>query len=142
MTIVVDASVCVKWVLAEQDSDAAEALLEQELVAPALWIVEAANVLWKRARRGELTADEVNERLGELAQAPITTLSIEDDILAAGELACRLDHPVYDCLYLATAIREGCHVVTADRKFVSAVAGDPALQGCVRLLSAASERST
>lgn len=135
MTIVVDASVCVKWVLAEPDSDDAEALLDQELVAPALWIVEAANVLWKRARRGELTADEVKERLGELIQAPITTLSIEDDILAAGELAGRLDHPVYDCLYLAAAIREGCHVVTADRKFVSAVAADPALQGSVRVLS-------
>jgi predicted nucleic acid-binding protein len=137
MTVVVDASVCIKWVLAEPDSDAAEALLEQELVAPALWIVEAANVLWKRARRGELTASEVKARLEGLAQAPITTLRVEDDILAAGDLACRLDHPVYDCLYLAAALREGCHVVTADRKFASAVAGDATLRDRVRLLSSA-----
>jgi predicted nucleic acid-binding protein len=141
MTVVVDASVCIKWVLAEPDSDAAEALLEQELVAPALWIVEAANVLWKRARRGELTAGEVKARLEELARAPITTLGIEDDILAASELACRLDHPVYDCLYLAAALREGCHVVTADRRFVAAAAGDPTLQGRVQLLAEAAEPS-
>jgi predicted nucleic acid-binding protein len=50
VTIVIDASVAVKWVVREPDSDAADALLDDiELIAPVLWLAEAANVLWRRA---------------------------------------------------------------------------------------------
>ena len=31
-------------------------------------------------------------------------------------LACHLDHPVYDCLYLALARREAAVLVTADQR--------------------------
>ena len=31
-------------------------------------------------------------------------------------LACHLDHPVYDCLYLALARREAATLITADRR--------------------------
>ena len=31
-------------------------------------------------------------------------------------LACHLDHPVYDCLYLALARREAAVLVTADKR--------------------------
>ena len=31
-------------------------------------------------------------------------------------LACHLDHPVYDCLYLALARREAATLVSADRR--------------------------
>ena len=52
MTVVVDASVALKWVIQEDGSEAAEALLRQEpLLAPDLLIVECANVLWVKTRR-------------------------------------------------------------------------------------------
>jgi predicted nucleic acid-binding protein len=41
-------------------------------------------------------------------------------------LARLLDHPVYDCLYLAAALDVGAPVVTADSRFVAAAAKDPA----------------
>ena len=31
-------------------------------------------------------------------------------------LALEFDHPVYDCYYLAAAIRRDCAIVTADRR--------------------------
>lgn len=136
MSVVVDASVALKWVLDEPGKEAADALLEEELIAPELWLLEAANALWRRARRGEISAEEAQERLAELFNAPVTTSAIENDLLAAAELANVLGHPVYDCLYLALAIRENTHVVTADSRFHTAVSRSPTLKGAVRLLGA------
>lgn len=135
MTVVIDASVALKWVLDEADAEAADALLSEELIAPSLWLVEAANALWRRARSGQITADEAFERLAELLNAPVAATRIEDDLGAAAGLAGRLDHPVYDCLYLALAIREDTHLVTADRRFHAALERAPDLAGRVRLLA-------
>ena len=48
MSVVIDASVALKWVFDEPDSEAAEALRNEELIAPALWLAEAGNALWRR----------------------------------------------------------------------------------------------
>jgi predicted nucleic acid-binding protein len=134
VTLVVDASVALKWVLAEPGQAAADALLDEDLIAPSLWLLEAANALWRRSLRGELSAGEADERLSELFNAPVTSIPIEDDLSAAAALARRLGHPVYDCLYLALAVRAHSHVVTADRRFWAAVQTKPDLIDKVRLL--------
>ncbi len=135
MTLVVDASVALKWVLNEPGSQAAEALLDEPLIAPSLWLLEAANALWRLSKRGDLTADQAAERLAELQNAPITTVPIEQDLSAAAALAARLGHPVYDCLYLALAIREHIYVVTADRRFHAVASQSAVGKGVVRLLA-------
>jgi predicted nucleic acid-binding protein len=38
--------------------------------------------------------------------------------VAATRLAIDLDHPAYDCLYLALAIARDCPFVTADERFL------------------------
>jgi predicted nucleic acid-binding protein len=134
MTLVVDASVALKWVLAEPGQAAADALLDEDLVAPSLWLLEAANALWRRSLRGELSAGEAEERLSELFNAPVTSVPIEDDLSMAAALAQRLGHPVYDCLYLALALREQTQVVTADRRFWAVTQAAPDLADRVRLL--------
>ena len=134
MTIVIDASVAVKWVLGESDSDAAVALRDEELIAPVLWLAEAANVLWRRARADEITGEQANTRLSELVKAPVASLPIEAHLERALALAMEIGHPVYDCLYLALALRHDTHVVTADRRFAAA-AGAAGLMDRVRLLS-------
>ena len=101
-----------------------------------MWLLEAANALWKRSRRGEISLEEAGERLSELFNAPVTAIPIEDDLLAATTLAHRLGHPVYDCLYLALAVREQTQVVTADRRFWASVQAVPDLADRVRLLAA------
>jgi len=133
--IVIDASVAVKWVLDEPESRAAVALRDQELIAPALLLAEAANVLWRHARIGEITNDEVAALFSELRNAPVASLPIEPCLKPALKLAIEIGHPVYDCIYLALALHHRTHVVTADRRFASAVS-TPALAGTVRLLTA------
>jgi predicted nucleic acid-binding protein len=134
VSVVVDASVALKWVLDEPGSVAAAALHDQQLIAPALWLVEAANALWRSVRLGQLTNDEAAERFAELLNAPVATLAIEPYVGQALDLATTIGHPVYDCLYLALAVHHQTYVVTADRRFASA-ANLPELSGRIRLLS-------
>jgi predicted nucleic acid-binding protein len=58
-TLVVDASVAVKWVVEEPRTE--EALLlraTSRLLAPDLLVAECANILWKKVQRQELTPQE------------------------------------------------------------------------------------
>ena len=56
MRLVVDASVAVKWLIAEDDSDVARELAAsgEDLHAPRLMASEIANALWRKARLGEI----------------------------------------------------------------------------------------
>jgi predicted nucleic acid-binding protein len=132
--VVVDASVALKWVLDEAESEAALALRGEDLIAPALWLAEAANALWRRSRIGDISAQEASPRLSELLNAPVASLAMEPYLDRALKLATQTGHPVYDCVYLALALYHDTHVVTADRRFVSA-AGREGFAGRVRLLA-------
>jgi predicted nucleic acid-binding protein len=133
--IVIDSSVALKWVLDEPGSEAAVALRDQELIAPALWLAEAANALWRHARTGEISDQEAAAFFSELLKAPVASLPIEPYLERALELAMEIGHPVYHCIYLALALHHRTHVVTADPRFTSA-ASTPAFAGAVRLLTA------
>ncbi len=135
MSLVIDASVALKWVLDEPGGAEAEALLDEALIAPGLWLIEAANALWKRAGRGEIRPDEAAERLQALLNAPVATPRAEDDLASALSLASQLAHPVYDCLYLALAIREDTQVVTADTRFFAVAERHAVSRGRVRLIT-------
>jgi predicted nucleic acid-binding protein len=121
--IVVDASVAIKWLLPEPDSALAEqvALSDASLIAPGLVIAEACNVVWKRLRRGEVRAEQaeiVAARLPEFFDALMTDAPLAP---LAMRIARLLDHPVYDCFYLALAEREDARMVTADRHLIGRV---------------------
>jgi predicted nucleic acid-binding protein len=134
VSVVIDASVAVKWVLNERGTDAALALKDQPLVAPALWLAEAANALWRHVRLREMTTNEASARLAELMAAPVMSVAIEPHVPRALELAAELNHPVYDCLYLALALHEQAEMVTDDRRLAAAAARRAEFAGRVRLL--------
>ena len=48
MKWVVDASVAAKWLVPEADSPLAEALLDDDLLAPDLLFAEVGNILWNK----------------------------------------------------------------------------------------------
>jgi len=62
--VVVDASVAIKWLLEESGTRPAVRLLAERrpLLAPDLMLIEAANALWKKVRRGEMPGQSYNER--------------------------------------------------------------------------------
>lgn len=127
---VVDASVAVKWLVAEAFSDQAARLLDAEvtLVAPELLFAEAANALWAMRRRGDIGGDDFAEAIDVLKTAPVAVpVSMRQLAAAASRLAADLDHPVYDCFYLALGMQEHYPVVTADRRFYDVVRAHPYL---------------
>lgn len=135
MTVVVDASVAIKWVFSEPNSDLAAALLvSQTLLAPDLLLLECANVVWRRIRTGDISIEEGRVRLAVLKRSPVSRISTASLLPEALDWAIRLDHPVYDCVYLALAIARNAVVVTDDRRFAAAAGRVPESASHVRLL--------
>ena len=129
MRFVIDASVAVKLLVDEHDSDAARELMAsgQELHAPRLMASEVANALWRKARLGQIERPDAGAALAWLPDMPVRWTEDETVSADAVRLALALDHSVYDCVYLALAHRVGGMVVTADLRFVAAVA--PTMHG-------------
>lgn len=121
MTLVVDASVVVKWVLQEDKSDAALALyLDDRLIAPSLLYAEIGNALWKAVTVRGVSLSDAQIALSA-ATAPLDDVISSDELSArALELAVALKHPIYDCFYLALSERENAPLVTADQRLLKA----------------------
>lgn len=128
---VVDANVGVKWVVPEELSDQASSLMGENLVAPSLWLSECANVLWVKARKEELSSVEAMECFDLIRHSPVRLIPVEDLFPLAMTLALRVDHPVYDLLYLAAALERDMPLVTADGLFVKALEPHPELRSMV-----------
>ena len=126
-TIVLDASVAVKWFLAENESRGAEAasLLAEHaadrvaLVAPTLVVHELMAVLVRR-----LPPDARAEALNSFFDAgvgfvvPPRSLMIE-----AARLVADLQLSVFDAAYAALATSLACPLATADRRLARALEG-------------------
>ena len=118
-TLVVDASIAVKWVVEEDGTPLALMLRrEAKLIAPDLLIAECANILWKKVQRNELSKEEALLAARLLQGAEIELLPTRSSMEAATRIAIELDHPAYDCVYLALAIHNGCKFVTADERLL------------------------
>lgn len=104
--VVVDASIAVKWYVPEIHSEAAAKLLSgrYELIAPDLLLPEAANVIWKKTARRELTEKEGRAILAGLLGVGIELVPSSRYVEAALILANATRTTVYDSLYLAVAV--------------------------------------
>ena len=115
--LVIDACVAIKWVVEEPGTAEALSLLRRHrLFAPELLAVECANVLWKKVRRKEMSGQEALLAARLLQRADLELLPMRGLLDSMAELALALDHPAYDCAYLALAENLSCGLVTADRR--------------------------
>jgi predicted nucleic acid-binding protein len=136
VTLVIDASVAVKWLVPEDMSDAARRLsgVSDRLVAPRLITTEVANALARKATQGLLSRQEASYHFGKLQVLLPDLIDVDDLIEPALQSACTLRHPIYDLIYLETARRLDAQLVTADRRFAAKIAGTD-LSRYVTLLS-------
>jgi predicted nucleic acid-binding protein len=118
-SFVIDASIAVKWVVEEEGTPEALALrVHAKLIAPDLLVAECANILWKKVVRGELLKDEALIAAALLQEADVELYPMRSLLAPAARLAIELEHPAYDCLYLAFAAERGCPLVTADGRLL------------------------
>lgn len=130
-TVVVDASVAVKWCLpAEREAlvPQAEALLasyrsEQiRLLVPDLFWLEVANALWKAACRREISGDDAMSAISLVRDLDIATVPSYDLLPEALALAMAHGRTVYDSLYVALAMQSKSALITADERLANALA--------------------
>ena len=122
MTLVIDASVILKWLLQtpenEPYTDRAVSVIEsiidgrEEILQPTHWLAEVAGVL---ARLSPATAAQDVQRLASLE------FPINDDpavMQRATQMAIDSRQHVFDTLYHAVAIEhEGAQLITADDRY-------------------------
>ena len=91
---------------------------QAKLIAPDLLIADCANILWKKVQRNELSKEEALLAARLLQGVEIELLATRSSMEAATRIAIELDHPAYDCVYLALAIDNDCKFVTADERLL------------------------
>lgn len=126
MSLVLDASMTIAWLFADERDPAAQAVLRRVAAAgasvPALWRLEVANVLRNAVRRKRCEDAYAERCLRRLARLPIT-VDAETDTHAWGatrELANRHDLTVYDAAYLELALRRGLPLASCDAALIAA----------------------
>ncbi len=126
-TLIIDASVVAAAFFAEEHATAARKILSgtAKLFAPDFISVEIASVIWKRQRRGEIESTEAMDLLADADSLPLTKTPASDLTAFALQLAMRTDRSIYDCLYLALAVRTAGVMITADKRLVHALAASP-----------------
>jgi predicted nucleic acid-binding protein len=81
-------------------------------------MLEGANVLWKVARSGTLTAAEAWELLETLADLADEAVGDRELLADSIALALELQHPVDDGLYLALARRPDAGLISFDHRLL------------------------
>ena len=125
MTVIIDASVALKWFIEEPESDAARRILEcdEPLTAPDLIIAEVCNGAWKAVRRNLMTVVQADAMAYQLPRVFEALHPAEGLAAAAMQMARDLDHPVYDCFYLALAEQRDARIITADQRLIRRLYG-------------------
>ena len=115
---VLDASVAACWLLDdEEDADAGSALdrlRQEDALVPQLWHVEMRNCLLVAHRRQRLSDNDLDERLGALADLPVRT-DADVDLDTSFALARKHGLSLYDAMYLNLAQRRGIPLATLDK---------------------------
>ncbi len=118
MTLIIDSSVAIKWFVQENQRDHALQILEsrKDILAPDFIEIEMANITWKKVRQNEIDGSHVKTIVAALPEYIPELLPTSPFIYRAIELAIDLDHPIYDCVYLACAMHQNGLIVTADKR--------------------------
>jgi predicted nucleic acid-binding protein len=123
MHYVIDVCVAVKWFIPEIFSKEAEQLLSTKysLLAPDYLLIEAGSIFWKKIRFNEITLAQGEQAFTAIQNSPMQLVNSKLLLQSSFNLANQSGRSIYDCFYLALAIRENCQMVTADKKFFSAL---------------------
>ena len=123
-TVVIDANIALKWVLDEDDSNIAIALLAEwkrektVVLAPSLLIYEVSNILHREIRAKKMSNDIAQRGINMILRTVVVASPNEPALyLRAMALSERFGLPAaYDTQYLALAEREECELWTEDTK--------------------------
>jgi predicted nucleic acid-binding protein len=131
LVIVVDASLAVKWYLAEAYSNEARAAFERHagnIVAPDLILTEVIGAMVRRANMNKIerAASEASiaKFIALISEEFVAVLQMSPTQMGrAANIAIDIGHPLKDCIYLALAMELDCELVTCDARFAEKAKG-------------------
>ena len=119
-SLVLDASVGVKWFSARDEASLAQALAIRDahidghalIVVPDLFFYEVANAI---AQKKSIPSEAVQSAVANMFALGVTAVSIDCELLDASvTLSRQLDITVYDSIYIAVALKHDYPLVTAN----------------------------
>jgi predicted nucleic acid-binding protein len=128
---VLDASVALKWAIPQANetlSSESLQLLEQyvkgkvDFLVPGIFWAEVGNVLWKGVRQRRWSQATAERIASEMQARNFSTVPSRTLMTEALRIGFAYDRAVYDCLYVALAIRSKSQMITADERLANALA--------------------
>ena len=125
MIVVVEPGVAIKWFVEEPLRPQARSLLvnRHELIAPDILIAGVADLAWKKAASGEISADQATAIVRNIALPSFISAFVESPRLRnrAFALAMQCGWPVHDCFYAACAEATSAPLISTDEAFLQAL---------------------
>lgn len=128
--VAVDASVCLKWVFEEEDSEKARNLLTLSekgnilLLAPEIWEYEIVNGFASAILKKKLSYAQSKKLLKMILKASPQMISTHDLLLKSLENCYKYKISAYDSAYVTLAAENRIILASADEKLVQKV-NDP-----------------
>lgn len=125
--VIVDASVCLKWVFEEEDSEKARSLLTLSekgdilLLAPEIWEYEIVNGFASAMLKNKLYYSQSKKLLRMVLEARPQIISIHELLLESLENCHKYRISAYDSAYVTLAVKNKIILVSADEKLVQRV---------------------
>lgn len=127
-SIVIDASVALKWFLKdEKDRDKAKLLLKQfadgkiKFIVPTLWLYEIANVFKSNVSRKLISKIAAKRYLRKIKDLDIVSVDFDSIVDTAFNLSVKLGISVYDAAYLALSKSQNLPFFSADQKLLDKI---------------------
>lgn len=118
--LVIDASALCELLLGRSKAqEVARAVIDHDLYAPQLLVVEVVSVLRGWLRSGQISEFRAEEALADLRSLPITF--VDADVLISGAWESRQNISAYDAFSVALARALQCRLLTCDEKLARAV---------------------
>jgi predicted nucleic acid-binding protein len=124
--LVVDASVTLAWIHAEERTSAINAIAErvaaEGCIVPSIWSSEIANAVVMAMRRKRMTQAGLDEALATLRRMPIKIEQTGRELAWRYALPMAIRHKltVYDATYLELAVRKQLPLATLDDELIAA----------------------
>lgn len=125
--LVVDASICLKWIFEEEDSPKARLLLQKQeqkeilLFVPQLWEYEIVNGFTSAVLRKKVSYSKAKKLLKLILEAHLEIISMSDLLRKCLENAKKYQISGYDSAYVTLAKENKILLVSADGRLVEKV---------------------
>jgi predicted nucleic acid-binding protein len=91
-------------------------------MVPGIFWAEFGDVMWEAVRLKRWDMKKATAAVAQMLERQLATIADSELLEDATAIALATQRSVYDCLYIALAIRHDAEMITADERLANAVA--------------------